>query len=120
MDFLVKDGTLVYAVKSGTVVEIVESNDVYGPGPDYAQYLNFVTIDHVNCYSQYAHLKKGSPTSYGLYVGKKVVTGQVIGIVGKSGWVDYGENGDHLHFMVFRNVSDGFISLPVEFKTRVV
>lgn len=116
VDFLVKDGTPVYAAKSGTVIDIQESHEIYGTGPEYAKYLNYVTIDHGACYSQYAHLKKGSATNYGLYVGKKVVGGQVIGVVGKSGWVDYEGKGEHLHFMIFRDLGDTFESLPVRFK----
>ncbi len=117
IDFLVKDGTPVYSVRSGTVIEIEESNTLYGSDPEYAKYLNYVTIDHGICYGQYAHLRKGSLTEYGMYVGKKVVRGQVIGAVGKSGWVDFGDNGDHLHFMLFRKMGTSFESLPADFIT---
>lgn len=117
IDFLVKDGALVYAVQSGTVIDVVESNEKYGEDPECAKYLNYVTIDHGGRYSQYAHLKKGSPTSYGIYKGKKVVRGQVIGVVGKSGWMDFGENSDHLHFMLFRDVGQSFESLPAHFES---
>ncbi len=115
IDFIVKDGSLVYAAKSGTVVDVVEHNTVYGEGPEFADTLNYVTIQHDDCLSQYAHLKKNSPSDYGIYKGKRVMRGQVIGVVGKTGWVDAGANGDHLHFMAFREHAEGFDSIPAQF-----
>jgi murein DD-endopeptidase MepM/ murein hydrolase activator NlpD len=116
IDFLVMDGSLVYASRSGTVVDVVEDNALYGEGPEYSSHLNYVTIRHDDCLTQYAHLQKKSPSSYGIYPGKQVVRGQTIGIVGKTGWVDFGEYGDHLHFMAFKETSGGFESMPVTFK----
>lgn len=116
VDLLVPDGTLVYASRAGTVVDLVEDNTIYGKGPSFAKYLNYVTIDHHDgFYSQYAHLAAASPASYGIHVGKQVVRGQALAKVGKCGWVDFGDNGDHLHFMVFRTDGDSFISVPVTF-----
>jgi murein DD-endopeptidase MepM/ murein hydrolase activator NlpD len=125
IDFLVKDGSLVYSARSGIVTDVIESHDQYGSGPKYSPFLNYVTINHGGYYSQYAHLQKDSPSSYGIQIGKPVVRGQVIGTVGKSGWVDFGERDgeahfiDHLHFMLFRNTHDGFESIPVIFKETV-
>lgn len=116
IDFAVRDGALVYATCSGTITDIVEHNSEYGEGAEYADKLNYVTIDHGDCYSQYAHLKKGSVSAHGLYVGKHVMRAQVIGVVGKTGWVDFGENGDHLHFMVFTGTGENMQSKPVTFK----
>lgn len=115
IDFVVKDGSLVYAARSGRVTDVVEHNEIYGEGPAFADKLNYVTIDHGDCLSQYGHLKKDSPGTYGVHVGKHVMRGQVIGVVGKTGWVDYGEKGDHLHFMVFVNDREGFHSIPARF-----
>src|SRR3989338_1959024 len=108
IDFIVKDGSIVYASRSGRVVDVVETHSTYGRGPTFADKLNYVTIDHGDCLSQYGHLQKGSPSMYGIHTGKQVMRGQVIGIVGKTGWVDYGEQGDHLLFMVFINDKKGF------------
>lgn len=119
IDFLVPDGTLVYAARGGTVIEVVEHNKQYGDGPAYAGYLNYITIDHGDgTFGQYAHLAKNSPTAHGIYVGKKVVRKQLLGEVGKNGWVEGGEYGDHLHFMVFRPQGNSFISIPVLFETE--
>lgn len=116
IDFIVADGVNVYSARSGVVVDIVEHNDKYGPGSEFAGYLNYVTLDHGDCYSQYAHLRKNSVSQFGLRVGKEVMRGQIIGIVGKTGWVDFGDSGDHLHFMVFTGSNNSVVSQPVTFK----
>lgn len=61
VDFIVPDGSGVFAARSGKVVEIVEEHDQYGLWPEYSPYLNYVTVDHGDGqYSQYAHLAQGS------------------------------------------------------------
>ncbi len=116
IDFVVKDGSLVHAVKSGIVIDVVEHHTEYGKTADFADKLNYITIQHDNFLTQYAHLKKGSPSTYGIHKGKQVMRGQVIGIVGKTGWVDFGPDGDHLHFMAFIEKKGGFDSIPVQFE----
>ncbi|MEK7173936.1 MAG: hypothetical protein AAB710_02535 [Patescibacteria group bacterium] len=62
-----------------------------------------------------------SVTNLGLQIGSRVVQGQVVAIVGKTGWTDR----DHLHFIVFRHDDDPdkpipnahFKSLKVKFLT---
>ena len=119
IDFLVPDGTLVKASRSGTVLDVVEHHEKYGPDRSFAEFLNYVTVDHGDGYfSQYAHLEKQSPSYYCIKVGKKFMRGQVISAFGKNGWVEYGEHGDHLHFMVFQEEGDSFMSVPVEFEDK--
>lgn len=116
IDFLVPDGSKVLATAPGQVIEIIEHNTEYGEGPAFSDKLNYVTIEHENqLYSQYAHLKAGSVSMQGLRVGSHVVRGQVIGLVGKTGWVEGGEYGDHLHFMIFKDSPDGASSVPITF-----
>ncbi len=116
IDFVVPDDSVVLAVRSGIVVDVVEHHVKYGPNKTFASLLNYLTIDHGDqTFSQYAHLKAGSVSEHGLAVGKSVVPGQAIAIVGKTGWVEYGAVGDHLHFMVFKEVGNSFTSLPVTF-----
>lgn len=81
IDFAAKEGSPVYAVKSGKVAQAVKGNAVYG---------NYIVIKHSeNLTSLYAHLsvmlvKKGD----------EVMKGCVIGRVGHTGMA----TGSHLHF----------------------
>lgn len=86
----------IYAVQSGTVIKVYS-----GCAHDYGKYYscgcgggwgNYVVIDHGGKISTlYAHCRK-------IYVseGQKVTKGDVIGIVGTTGW----STGEHLHFEV--------------------
>ncbi|MCX5200209.1 M23 family metallopeptidase [Streptomyces sp. NBC_00237] len=81
-DFAVFDGSAVRAVGEGTV-EFVGCGDGFG---------NQVILRHGNGYfTQYAHL-----SVFGVRVGERVVTGQTIGLSGRTGNV----SGPHLHFEV--------------------
>jgi len=118
LDFLVPDGTTVFAAADGIVTEIIEENDKWGPTEQFADFQNRITIKHSNGeYSQYIHLEKGSvsqlidlnqPSKQNIVdgFGNKinridVSAGEPIARVGKTGWTDR----DHLHFMVFRMLS---------------
>jgi murein DD-endopeptidase MepM/ murein hydrolase activator NlpD len=119
VDFVVADGSLVLAARSGKVVDTVEQHTEYGPDASFAHLLNYVTIDHEDGeFSQYAHLAPGSVSARGLRVGSQVMRGQQIAETGKTGWVEYGEVGDHLHFMVFTQTKaePGFVTLPVNWQ----
>lgn len=98
VDFLVADGTPVLASADGWIVEIQQHSETWGDGPEFRDFLNYVTINHGDEYSQYCHLTKNSVSKCKLRVGDNVKAGQQIGTVGKTGWTDR----DHLHFMVFR------------------
>lgn len=120
VDFLVPDGTTVRAADSGYITEIVDGNTLWGDGPEFRDYLNYITIIHeggsrdgreIKEYTQYCHLAAGSIK---LHVGDPVVRGQEIARVGKSGWTDR----DHLHFIVFEDANNeaGFQSLVPMFR----
>lgn len=125
IDFLVPDGTTVFASRDGEVNDVVECHDEWGNGPEFRYKLNYVTLKHHDSktgmleFSQYCHLFKGSVSTHGLRLGSKVKVGQPIGSVGKTGWTDR----DHLHFIVFRLEKDnpenpfGFRSLEIKFKS---
>ncbi len=117
VDFLVLDGTPVFAALDGRVVEVYEHSSTWGPTPDFVEDLNYLTLAHVNGeYSQYCHLAKSSVRASGLCVGMNVQKGQPIALVGKTGWTDR----DHLHFIVFRGFNNEspfkFKSLKVQFE----
>jgi len=118
IDFLVPDGTEIFAAADGVIDAIEDGYAVWGPTKASADTLNYVTLRHnyggVTEYSQYCHLAQGSSQKLGLRIGSLVKIGQPIGLVGKTGWTDR----DHLHFMIFQSVAGtpGFQSLPVKFK----
>jgi murein DD-endopeptidase MepM/ murein hydrolase activator NlpD len=108
IDFAVKDGTPVLAAQDGKVIAIVDSNAAWGPGPEFANTLNYITLQHNNGeFSEYAHLAQSSVDQNNLKVGDRVIKGQKIATVGKTGWTDR----DHLHFLVFR-LDQGTQELP--------
>lgn len=115
IDFLIPDGTTVLAAADGTIIEVIEDNDKWGPTKENANFQNRITILHENNeYSQYVHLAKGSFTEmiqehgydeqprFDRFGNKTrrfdIKAGDPIARVGKTGWTDR----DHLHFMVFR------------------
>lgn len=119
VDFLVPDGTPVLAAVSGTVVDIVENNDEWGPEEEYVNRLNYITIKSDDgVLTQYCHLSKGSVTAQGIRLWDRIEAGRQIAITGKTGYTDR----DHLHFIVFRLVQwdprnpHGFRSIKVQFE----
>lgn len=121
IDFLIPDGTKVLAAQDGVIVELQEHSNEYGDGPEHRDKLNYITIQHDDGeYSQYCHLAQWSARESDILVGSIVKTGQVIGLVGKTGWTDR----DHLHFIVFRKLRNseldvnplGFVGLRVGFE----
>ncbi|OIO48112.1 MAG: hypothetical protein AUJ33_00325 [Parcubacteria group bacterium CG1_02_40_25] len=110
IDFLVPDGTKILAAADGKVVEFCECHSVWGDDEKFRDKLNFITLEHANGeYSQCCHLAWRSVSDLGLQKGDKVLAGQQIGIVGKTGWTDR----EHLHFLVFR--IDKLIGNPFPF-----
>mgnify|MGYP001583835847 CR=1 FL=1 len=117
VDFLVPDGSLVYAAQDGEVIEVSQNSTRWGDGEEFRDDLNYLTIQHRNgeC-SQYCHLAAFSPRDLHAYPRRIVKQGQPIARVGKSGWTDR----DHLHFVVLRPDQSpqnpfGFKSLKVRF-----
>ncbi len=84
VDLRAPRGTNVYAMDSGTVVEVEKVFVGYG---------HFVRIAHNGTVSSlYAHLDKVE-----VKAGEKVTGGEAIGTVGMTGW----STGPHLHFEVY-------------------
>ncbi len=83
------------------LVVVVDLN-IYAPAPGRVAYVgpmtvrgNTVFIDHgQGIYSGYAHMKE-----FNVNIGDYIETGQVIGVIGKSGRV----TGPHLHWDIFVN-----------------
>ncbi|MEX0847585.1 MAG: LysM peptidoglycan-binding domain-containing M23 family metallopeptidase [Ilumatobacteraceae bacterium] len=87
VDFIAKSGQFIYAVQDGTLTK--QTLDRPGLLSGNAWWLTAAD----GTYFFYAHLSAFAP---GLNVGSRVVAGQVIGFVGKTG----NAGGPHLHFEV--------------------
>lgn len=126
IDFLVPVGTAILAAEDGEIIELIESNEEWGDGPQFRDTLNFITICHsqhphfVGCqgeHTQYCHVLKGSVAKCGLSLGSRVKKGHKIAVVGLNGWTDR----PHLHFILFRYDAEnsqnqfGFKSLKPKF-----
>ena len=90
LDLGVAGGTEIYATKSGTVVEAL--NTVIGRERLTGNYVKIQHDDGTG--SAYYHMKTGSVT---VNVGDRVIQGQKIGEVGTTGH----STGNHLHFIVY-------------------
>lgn len=113
VDFALKIGTPILAVRSGMVYETV---DEYGNGKFDRKFLdlcNYVIIEHKNDeFSAYVHLKKGILVERG----DRVRAGQIIGYSGLSGFTSY----PHLHFEIMKvnPRTKYFVNIPAIFKLK--
>jgi hypothetical protein len=115
IDFLVPQGAPVLAARDGIITRVKEDSHKWGNDERFRQYLNYIDVFHDDGeFSQYCHIMAGSVSKLSLGLGDRVKAGQMIGKVGRSGWMDR----DHLHFGVFRNIPQdpGFKSLRIMFK----
>jgi len=95
IDFEMATGNKVIAPLDGRVISVVDGNTAYGPSRDFAESVNYITLEHNNSeYSQYLHLANGTMT---VHKGDIVKRGQLLAKTGLSGWM----NAPHLHWFVF-------------------
>lgn len=117
IDFILPEGTTLFAPKAGKAIDIKVDSNKGGADPKYnnMKYLNYMTVQHSNGeLSQYAHLKyRGSLVK----VGDKVTQGQPIAVSGNTGFTTT----PHLHFQVCKlnNSKAGWESLKVKFKEKI-
>ncbi|MEG4922764.1 S8 family serine peptidase [Microcoleus sp. F10-D1] len=115
IDYGVNLGTPVYAMRSGTVKRVIDTNPDTGGGPEKANQANLITIEHDGGYhSAYLHLQRGfsSKVAGGIKPGNTVKAGQLIGYSGNSGW----STGPHLHVQVHKPNSNGTFGQTVPFR----
>jgi len=97
LDFYAPSGTEIYAAADGEVVWLKKSSKVGGLSKKYCFKGNRIVLKHKNNeYTAYEHMKYGGIL---VKVGQKVKKGQLIGLVGSTGW----NPGPHLHFEVFNS-----------------
>ena len=112
LDFKMKRGTKICAVREGVVVRLKEDGDRGGLKAKYRPYGNYVIIQHADSSrSGYWHLQKDGVL---VNVGDTVKKGQVIALSGKTGY----SSTPHLHFMVWSfNSTRQWLQVPTRFQT---
>jgi murein DD-endopeptidase MepM/ murein hydrolase activator NlpD len=112
LDFTMPEGTPLYAVRGGTVVQSVQSNTRQCADPSCKQFNNFITILHSDgTFANYAHLK---PAGAAVNIGDSVRTGQLIAYSGNTGYT----SGPHFHLEIFTGSYESWRSLPTKFRVK--
>jgi len=110
IDFKMPVGTPVAAIRSGTVVKVVDEFDKHGETADFARFSNYIIIIHADgTLARYTHLKNKSAT---VKAGDKIMRGKVIALSGETGWT----SSPHLHIEVYKPRPLGKQYIKTEFK----
>jgi murein DD-endopeptidase MepM/ murein hydrolase activator NlpD len=108
-DFKMKEGTGIYAARSGTVTDFRETSDKGGLAPEMLTEGNYIFIEHDDgSVAAYWHLKKEGVL---VNLNDKISAGQLIGLSGNTGYSAF----PHLHFQV---VDASGKEILVRFQTR--
>lgn len=111
IDFKMKRGSKICAVREGVVIRVKEDGDRGGWNRKYRPYGNNVVIQHPDgTRAGYWHLQKDGVL---VNVGDTVKAGQVIGLSGKTGYAAL----PHLHFLVWNNRGGQWQQVPTRFQT---
>lgn len=111
LDFTMPIGTEILAIREGTVVRVVDHNDVACAEEACKAYNNLVTIFHPDgTFVEYTHIKRNGSN---VKVGDQVQKGQVIAYSGNVGW----STGPHLHLVVYLQKLDKRVTLQTKFRT---
>ena len=111
LDFKMKRGTIILAVRDGVVIRVKEDGSKGGWSRKYRSHGNNIVIQHTdNSRSGYWHLQKDGAL---VKVGDTVRQGQIIGLSGKTGYAAT----PHLHFIVWKSNSRGWQQVATRFQT---
>lgn len=110
LDFTMPISTKIKAVREGTVVRVVDTNNKTCGTEDCKKYNNFITIYHSDgTFAEYVHIKeKGSLVK----VGDKVEQDQDIALSGNVGF----STGPHLHLEIFLQRLEQRETIATKFK----
>ena len=112
LDFKMRKGTKILAVRDGVVVRMKEENNKGGWNRKYRQFANYVVIQHADSTrAGYWHLQQNGVL---VNMGDTVRQGQVIALSGNTGYSSM----PHLHFMVWRSQNGRWTQIPTRFMTR--
>lgn len=113
LDFKMRKGTKVCAVRDGVVTRVKEDGKTGGGNVKYRPFGNLIVIQHDdNTRSGYWHLKYNGAF---VNVGDTVKAGQVIGLSGKTGYTYF----PHLHFIVWKSDKNGqWTQIGTRFQTN--
>lgn len=110
LDFLMPEGTPVYAARAGRVANVVQHNWQSCRQPECADFNNLIVIYHNDgTVAEYLHLMQNSAT---VKIGDFVEQGQLIAKSGNTGYSTV----PHLHFWVYGLTMNGKESLPTKFQ----
>lgn len=111
LDFKMKRGTKICAVRDGVVIRVKEDSDRGGLNKKYLPFANNVVIQHSDgSRSGYWHLQKDGVL---VNVGDTVKVGQVIALSGKTGYAAI----PHLHFLAWNPAGGRWRQVPTRFQT---
>lgn len=112
LDFKMKEGTPICAVREGIVIFVKEDSNEGGRKASFAPKANRLIVQHPDgTQAHYWHLKQEGCI---VKLGQKVNAGEVIAYSGNTGW----STQPHLHFVVKRPIYMGAVSIPTKFITR--
>ena len=111
LDFKMKKGTNILAVREGVVIRVKEDGSKGGWSKKYRSHGNNIVIQH-NDHSRsgYWHLQKDGAL---VEVGDTVKQGQLIGLSGKTGYAAT----PHLHFIVWKSSGGNWRQVATRFQT---
>ena len=110
LDFTMPEGTEILAAREGTVVEVVQQNNVSCPRQECEKFNNYIMILHPDgTFANYVHIKQNGAR---FKPGDKVKKGDVIAYSGNVGW----SSGPHLHFICFTGGFDKWQSIETRFR----
>ena len=111
LDFTMKRGTKIVAVRDGVVIRSREDNKKGGFSKKYRDFANYLIIQHIDgTRAGYWHLQQNGVL---VGIGDRIKQGQVIALSGKTGYAAI----PHLHFFIWGYRNGRWQQIPARFRT---